>query len=263
MLKKLIKYDLVSIFKFLLIFYSLAIVFSILTRMFFAIEDSTMMNIIAHICSGATISMIANILINNIMRLWIRFKQNLYGDESYLTHTLPVNKNTLYLSKILTSIITLFTSFLVIGITIFIAYYSKEFVELIKNILLPMLNIPTNTIIRILLIIILILFLEIINILQAGYTGIIIGHKKSQNKVVYSVLFGFITYTFTQIFALVIIFITALFNKGLMDLFVTNTIIDTELLKLMLYIASIIYMISILIINILNVKLFQKGVNVD
>jgi len=48
-----------------------------------------------------------------------------------------------------------------------------------------------------------------------------------------------------------------------MDLFVTNTIIDTELLKLMLYIASIIYMISILIINILNVKLFQKGVNVD
>jgi len=162
MLKKLIKYDLVSIFKFLLIFYSLAIVFSILTRMFFAIEDSTMMNIIAHICSGATISMIANILINNIMRLWIRFKQNLYGDESYLTHTLPVNKNTLYLSKILTSIITLFTSFLVIGITIFIAYYSKEFVELIKNILLPMLNIPTNTIIRILLIIILILFLEII-----------------------------------------------------------------------------------------------------
>ena len=40
-----------------------------------------------------------NIILNNLMRLWARFKNNFYGDESYLTHTLPINKKTLYLSK--------------------------------------------------------------------------------------------------------------------------------------------------------------------
>ena len=73
--------------KFLLIFYGLSLFFGILTRIFLNIEGSLVMNIIGQICSGATISMIFNIIINNIIRFWVRFKQNLYGDESYLTHT--------------------------------------------------------------------------------------------------------------------------------------------------------------------------------
>ena len=108
MLKKLLKYDLENIYKVLIIFYSLALIFGILTRIFLNIENSFIMNIIGQICSAITISMIFNILINNLMRLWVRFKNNFYGDESYLTHTLPIDKKTLYLSKILASFITLF-----------------------------------------------------------------------------------------------------------------------------------------------------------
>ena len=82
MLKKLLKYELKNIFKFLVIFYSLSIFFSILTRIFLSIENSFIMNILGQITSGATISMMFSILINNLMRLWVRFKNNLYGDES-------------------------------------------------------------------------------------------------------------------------------------------------------------------------------------
>ena len=70
------------------------------------------MNIVGKVCSGVTISMIFNIIINNIMRLWARFGSNLYKDESYLTHTLPIDKKTLYLSKTLTSIIAILTLFI-------------------------------------------------------------------------------------------------------------------------------------------------------
>ena len=97
MLKKLLKYDLQNIFKFLIIFYGLALFFGILTRIFLSIDNSFIMNLIGQICSGACISMMFSILINNLMRLWVRFKQNLYGDESYLIHTLPVDKKVLYL----------------------------------------------------------------------------------------------------------------------------------------------------------------------
>ena len=85
MLKKLLKYDLQKTYKILIIFYSLSIFFSILTRIFLSIENSFILNIIGKICGGVTISMIFNILINNLMRLWVDFKNNLYKDESYLT----------------------------------------------------------------------------------------------------------------------------------------------------------------------------------
>lgn len=129
MLRKLLKYDLENIYKILVVFYTLAIFFAILTRIFLNIENSFIMEIIGKICSGTTIAMIVNILINNLLRIWVRFRSNFYGDESYLTHTLPVKKETLYLSKFLTFIITLFTSFLVLGASLFIAYYSKENLE--------------------------------------------------------------------------------------------------------------------------------------
>ena len=35
------------------------------------------------------------------MRMWVRFRSNFYGDESYLTHTLPIKREVLYTSKIL------------------------------------------------------------------------------------------------------------------------------------------------------------------
>ena len=263
MLKKLLKYDLENIFKFLVIFYSLALFFGVLTRIFLNIEDSFIMNIIGQVCSGVTISMIFNILINNLMRLWVRFKHNFYGDESYLTHTLPVMKKTLYLSKVLTAIITLFTSVLVIGITLFVAYYSKEFIETLKNILLPIANTYNSTVIKILLAFLFVFFLEFANALQSGYTGIILGHKMNNTKTGFSVLYGFGTYTLTQIFALLMIFIVAIFNQDIMNLFFTNEIINVDMIKVIIYLAIIIYTITLIAGYIINLKLFKKGVNVD
>jgi len=263
MLKKLLKYDLKDVYKVLVIFYCLSLFFSILTRMFLSIENSFVMNVIGKVCSGTAIAMIFNILINNLMRLWHRFKSNFYGDESYLTHTLPINKKTLYLSKSLTSLITLFTSVIVIALTLFIAYYSKENLELIKSVLLPLATVYESTIITIILAFIFICFLEIMNMLQSGYVGIVLGHKKNNNKMAYSVLFGFGTYLLTQIFTILVVFIVALFNKDLMNLFYTMDSLNVSTIKLCIYLAIIIYTINIFVLYFINLKLFSKGVNVD
>lgn len=263
MLIKLLKYDLKNIFKFLIIFYSLSIIGAILTRICFNIENSFILEVIAQICSGFTIAMIINIFINNLMRLWVRFKNNFYGDESYLTHTMPVTKNNLYLSKFLTTIISLFTSMIVIAITLFIAYYSKENVESLKNLLLPLADAYGSTIIKIVLAFIFILFLEFANTVQSGFTGIILGHKMNQTKIGFSVIYGYIVYMITQLFTLFIIFVTALFNKDLMNLFFTNQIINVDIIKLIIYLSIIIYTIILIINYIINIKLLKKGVNVE
>ena len=114
MLGKLLKYDLKWIYKVLVVFYILGIIFAILGRAFTEIENSVLFNIIGKICNGTAIAMVVNVLINNLMRVWVRFTRNAYKDEAYLTHTLPVEKKTIFLSKVLSAIITMVTSILVI-----------------------------------------------------------------------------------------------------------------------------------------------------
>ena len=263
MLGKLLKYDLKSIFKVLVIFYSIGMFFGLLTRLFFSIDNSLIMEVIAKICSGVTISMIFNILINNVMGLWGRFRRNLYGDESYLTHTLPVEKKTLYLAKVLTAVITLFTSIVVIGLMTFIAYYSKENLELVKNLLLPVAHAYGSTIIKILLAFLFIFFLEFACVLQSGFTGLILGHRMNNAKIGYSVLFGFATYIATQVFTLIILFLVSLFNKDLMNLFYTTEMINVDVIKFVIYLAIGIYSLIFIIEYFVNSRLFNKGVNVD
>lgn len=263
MLKKLIKYDLKDVYKILVIFYGLSLFFAILTRAFLSIENSFIMEVIGKICSGVTISMMFNILINNLMKLWVRFKNNFYGDESYLTHTLPVDKKTLYLSKTLSSIITLFTSMLVIALSLFIAYYSKENIEIVKNLLLPLASIYDSTVVTIIVSFIFILFLEIMNMLEVGYVGVVIGHMKNNNRMLFSLLFSFIIYLCTQVFAIFCVFIVALFNKDLMNLFYTMDTLNIDTIKLCIYIAVFAYLLNVVILYFINLKLFKKGVNID
>jgi len=263
MLKKLLKYDLQNIYKVLIVFYVLSLFFAILSRIFLSIENSFIMDIIGKICSGTTIAMIFNILINNLMKLWVRFKNNFYNDESYITHTLPVDRKILYLSKTLTSIITLLSSVAIICLSLFIAYYSKENINIVKKLLLPLATIYDSTVVTIILSFVFICFLEIMNILQSGYVGIVLGHKKNNNKIAFSILFGFITYLFTQIFAIIIVFVVAIFNKDLMNLFYTVESLNVDIIKILIYLSTIIYLLNIIILYFLNSKLFRKGVNID
>ena len=99
MLKKLIKYDLQNTFKVVTVFYILSIFFAITTRILFNMNQSVIISIIGQISVGCMFSMIASTLINTMMRSWVRFRNSLYKDESYLTHTLPVTKNELYISN--------------------------------------------------------------------------------------------------------------------------------------------------------------------
>lgn len=263
MLKKMLKYDLKNVYKVVSIFYALALFFAILTRVFLSIENSFIMDIIGRVCSGITLSMLFNILINNILRMWSRFRTNLYSDEAYLTHTLPITKTQHYFSKILCAVILLFVSFAVIGITLFIAYYSKENTQIVKSVLLPMAEAYNSTIMVILGVLLFILFLQFFNILQCGIMGIILGHKMNGSKIGFSVLFGFISYMASQIIALLMVFICSLFNDKLMNLFITNDIIGIEQIKSILIIAIITYVVIILIGGFINIKLFKRGVNID
>ena len=264
MLKKLLKYDLTANFRFLAIFYSISLFFAVLTRLFLSIENSLVMDIIGKICTGVTISMIFNILINNTMRFWVRFKQNFYGDESYLTHTLPVEKQTLYLSKALSALITLLASMAIITLSLFVAFYSKANLEILKNLLTGVAVSFDSSVTGIIVAFLLIFFLELANILQIGFTGTILGHKMQTNKTLFSAIFGFAVYMASQTLVLLALFIASLFSPDLMNLFITNeATISMNAIKTLIALSIIVYTLLLFIVYFINVKLFKQGVNVD
>jgi len=264
MLVKLLKYDLKYMTKNMSVFYILSIFFAVTTRILSSVQESVIINIIKQISVGCMIAMLANILINTMMRSWIRFRDSLYKDESYLTHTLPVTKNDLYNSKLLLTLIFFFIGFTFILLSLFIAYYSKDnwllITNYVKNITI---GLNMNTIFFVIIFITLV-FLEIFNAIQCGFYGIILGHKKNNGKIGYSVLFGFILYLIAQSLVLLLMYIYGLFDSSIMELFKTSTVsIDANAFNNLAIIASLLYLIIIFIMSILSKKSLNKGVDVE
>ena len=264
MLAKLLKYDLKYMIRNMSIFYILAIFFAILTRILFDLDQSIIVNIIGQITLGCMFSMIASTLINTMMRSWIRFRDSLYKDESYLTHTLPVAKNELYNSKFIQTLIFFFIGFGVILLSLFIVYYSKDTWLLITNYIKTItigLNMSTSFFV---LAAIIIVFLEVFNAIQCGFFGIILGYRKNNGKIGYSVLFGFIAYLLAQSLVLGLVFAYGLFDSSVMELFKTSTInIDVNAFKSLAVVSSILYIIIIFVMSILCKKILNKGVNIE
>ena len=263
MLNKLLKYDLKYMVKNMGVFYILSIFFAITTRVLFSVEQSFMIKLLGQISVGCMFSMLASVLINVMMRSWVRFRDSIYKDESYLTHTLPVTKNDIYNSKFIQTLIFFIVSFVVVIISLFIAYYTPDRWLLIKK---AINSITTGLEFSTWLFIIsmfTVIFLEVFNAIQCGFLGIILGYKMNSGKTGYSVLFGFCAYLIAQSIVLVLTFIVGLFNSSIGDLFKNNILLDSSSFKLLVVLAIIIYLIIIFLMSIMCKKELSKGVNVE
>ena len=263
MLTKLLKYDLKYMIKNMSVFYILSFFFAIVTRLLSLLHKTTMTTIIYNISLGILISMLFNILFNTMIRSWIRFRDSIYKDEAYLTHTLPVTKNDIYNSKFIQTLIFYLVGFIVIVLSLFIAFYTKDNWELINKIIKAMttnLNISTSLFVLFMLIII---FLEVFNAIQCGFLGIVIGYKQSNAKIGYSVLFGFVAYLVAQTIVLALTALVGVFDSDIMDLFKSNIVLDGRSFMTLYIGASLIYVLIIITMSIVAKKLLSKGVNIE
>ena len=263
MLGKLLKYDLKWSYKVLVYFYAMALFFSVVGRGLLNIENSAIFMVVSSFCIGVGFGLSIGAVFNCIIRLWVRFRMNLYGDEAYLTHTLPVSKGKIFTSKILSAFITIFASTIVFGVCLFICYYSKENLEILKNGLELAASTYDTTVLNLLLLILGVLFLQIIFIVLVGNVGIILGHNANQNKIIKSIIIGFTLYMGTQIFSVLLVFGFALFNSNFMNLFNTTDMISTETIKALMYSAMVIYLVYIAGYFVFGKKQLEKGVNVE
>ena len=262
MLKKLLKYDLKWGYKSLIVFYILAIIFSLIVRVVGNLEQSLIVIMIGKICFVILIVMLINILINCFMRNWVRFVKNIYRDESYLTHTLPVSKNKIYLSKILTANITLLTSFIVIVICLAIALLNDNTWQILKESMEQSAIYFNSSIFSLVSVMIITIFFEFLFILMTGILGIIIGHKSNNFKIVKSIIIGFAIHMILSSISIAILYIAGLLNPNIMSIF-ENTEVSSNTLKSTMLVGIVIYAVYNLIIYFISNKLLNQGVDVD
>ena len=259
MIKKLMKYDLIWINKFMLIYFSITGILTILTKISEIFNSSFVGNIIYLVLRGCLISAFVSVLINCVIRIWVRFNNNLYKDESYLTHTLPVEKNTLYNSKIISSVLSLLLSLIVIVICFMIVFLNNDLINVFKNIF------STTDGVIIFIGIVLIAILEFIYMMGCGLIGIILGNRSNNNKTIKSVFIGIASYFIIQIFIVIIAYLTSALNTDLNSLFTSNlsNIPNLSSIKMLILIVNILYIIFITCMYFIGKKIFNKGVNVE
>ena len=103
MLGKLIRYDLKSTTRFLMVIHIFLIIFSILGRIFltgrFPYEADDISELLIALTFTVYIILFAGASFGTLIVIAVRFYKNLFSDEGYLTNTLPVTKGMHLLSK--------------------------------------------------------------------------------------------------------------------------------------------------------------------
>ncbi len=263
MLSKLLKYDLKYMLKKMIIFYVLSIMSALLARFFLILNQTTFTKIMSGICVGIMFSMVFSTLFNTVIRSWVRFNASLYGDESYLSHTLPVTREELFEAKFLENIIFSLVGFGIFVLSIAITYASKDNIIVIKDFLTNLSSSYNINVYVILFLMILLLYIEIINTVQVGFIGIIIGQRYQNNKILYSFIYGFLFYLVSQLIMLLVMFIIGLFNSNIMSIFTSNSAPDSKTIMFLGIIGIVLYTLIVIGYNFISIKLFKHRVNVE
>lgn len=259
MLHKLLKYDLRAIYRQLVVFYIIAFSCAIIGRIFSNYDNNLLFKIIHEFFSGVALGLCFGIVVNNATRIWEYTKRDFYGDQSYLTHTLPVPRSTLYLAKFLTILITTIASLTVIIAIVFMNYASPETFELIHE---SILDVGSKAeFVKFAVLLLNVIFLETVFIIQAGITGIILGHKANNRKTVMSFVYGFTIFILANIATVALASIWGIFDQEI-SLAMKGSISNTIMTKIFLG-AVFVYSIYIATSFYIGQQSFQKGIDVE
>lgn len=280
MLLNLIKYDLKFILKTVLIYSILLLASAILhnltsydyTPTFFNEADQlvggepdapVIIQFLHTVFYNAVIAMLIALTLNAIIRIWARFKLSVYGDEAYLTHTLPISRNSLWLSKFLSAIITIIIVISVTTLTCAILSLTTTGKSLISTF-----GVIETTNFIFYPVYIFAIFSELLIMTTCGLSGIIIGYRTNNNRGLRAIISGFIIYIFSALLLLGFIALWGVFDSTIQQ-GIFGSINNPHEFYNIDFIIKVIFGISLTYTAIttalyfLNRKLLQHGINLD
>lgn len=279
MLGKLIKYDLQYILKSVSIYIILLLACTLLFNL--TSYDSTceivndvpvctevpvFLKIVHEIFWNAFFAIMIGLVLNAIIRTWARFKINLYHDEAYLTHTLPLSRATLWASKFITAIIL---TLVVIG-SVALGFLVLTLTPSGKNLVMSCgIGVPGADSFYY-VVFVLAVFTQILYGILCGYTGIILGNRAKARNNFRALICGLGVYLLGVFVMLGCFLIWSTLDDGIHAMLFTGmTSQSAQVLSGEGFInktlagAGIVYAVMITALYFVDQKLLTDGVNVD
>lgn len=200
MFGKLIKWELKSQKQFLgvcIIIVIVGIVSSVMDTIFNYIGDDTTASLATTLCRVTVVCSAFALLIVWLLMTCTRFRNNLFKDEGYLMHTLPVSAEQLILSKILSPLICLFAALAAIYLEV--SFYMKDITgpwDIVYESFGKEFSGMNGTKIAVIILI----FLQIIMIICGLYLSVTAGYRFPKNKDVATALIFLLLYALYQMF---------------------------------------------------------------
>ena len=263
MFAKLLKYDIKKTIKFFLVLYGLALLAACLARLC-SYSSNTFISIIGNISESFVWVILINAFVNHIMRLISYFRRDLYGDESYLLHTLPVKTSTIYWSKFAAAFIILVLNFLVSAVAIKITYTGTAFADFLNSIIPEFSSVLGLSTPGLVWLLVAILFVEILNFIVVGFLGHILGFRKNNNtKLGWSILYIFAIYIAVSIFIVLVVLLAGLINPDILKIFTeAENNINPAVFTPTIIACLCGYVIAIFTITLASARTLNRGVNV-
>ena len=261
MIKKLLKEDLKKMTKILVYIYCISIVMAVLTKLIGLGNHIQLISILGNVFSAISYSAIASILVNTFIHILRVFINNFYKDESYLTHTLPVTKKQLLVSKYLASLITVVCSVAVSFLCLFILLYTPELMQNLKMLLAYIvsgLNISSGLFLTIFIVIV---FAEMFSIISMSLCAIVKANTYNTKRLVRGIVWFGIYYFCSTVASIIAMVISFALTGNITQLLATQ-LSQTAFLTVLIT-GLIIYLGSAIVFYFICKRLFNKGVNVD
>ena len=261
MIGKLMKYDLKKMLRILVYIYFISLGLAIITRLINIGKDIQAIAIIGYVFSGLTYSAIGSIIVNTFVHILRVFICGFYRDESYLTHTLPVEKNKLLLSKYLSSLIVVFASVFVSFLSLFIMFFSKEFMIGLKTALSSTVAGLNMSLGLLMAIIVLVIFSQICTMMSMAFAAVVRGNMYNQKRVPKGLLWFALFYFGSMIVSIAVIALIMVISGNIADL--TAAVMSQSSFVTILISGLVLYAVYSIVFYFICQKWFNKGVNVD
>ncbi len=191
MLRKLVKYDLKVLSKIMIPLWGVMIVFGLIRGMQDQVDNTDYIELIV-ICFYF-------IFMINIFIVIQRFYKSMYGQESYLTHTLPVTARQLILSKVISAaIISFITAFIFVlenDILLYMQAVGNQGSFSIDGILIRQVQDLTKMrVIQAVIYMIIYGLFWLIHLIYQAYTAMSIGQLSSKNRFPIMIISGAIIF---------------------------------------------------------------------
>lgn len=261
MLSKLLKYDLRKNMRWMWILFVVTLSMAGVTRGISELSsNSTFFKVLNIFFDSILYALVANCIIQPFVRGFFNFSKSLYGDESYLAHTLPVTKNQIINSKFLTSLIETLLGFACAITSLLIRLVTPKFFTTLKMMLSMVVsgNFSLGLLLTLIIVLIIVEFLMFLSII---YFSIVLGYRFNERKVLKAFLFTAL-FSLCASQVLSIVMVAVLMLNGV-DLTKSTMVLSSSTVTSIILTGIIVYSCIIILFYLLTKILFRKGVNVD